>query len=142
MARSFQVEFPQLGKKVRARLLDDRAPQLSELFWQTLPFECVPSHPVVSGFSVSLMVPVGWTRPWEHAVSRQEGDIYLYANAQHIVMPYGETTEPNKVNKFAEIYPEDRMTMREIGAAVGQAYFAGRGVEIRANVSRCEEVLL
>lgn len=135
MGRYILIQWKDLGIRVRAKLLDDKAPNLCREFWNILPLESIPWHAVISGENLGFLCPIVWTK-MENPVDRAVGDVYLYANGQLIAIPYGKTTEPCKVNKFAEIVKEDLDKLNSAGKAISESFFHGNKKIFKVKVMR------
>ena len=138
MTRLIEMEWPTLGEKIRARLLEDKAPELCQAVWDSLPFESIQWHAVISGQGIGIPCRVVWTQ-MENPVDRQAGDIYYYGNGQLIIVTYGQTTEPCKVNKFAEVLPQDRETAGQVGEAIWESFKTNTLDVIPVTVVQCQE---
>lgn len=130
-----ELEWPKFGIRVRAKLLEDKAPHLCKLILDKLPFESIHWHAVISGELLGFMCPVVCTK-MENPVDRARGDVYLYANAQWIIIPYGATTEPNKVNKFGEIEKDDLEKLKIVGEKIWQTFVEGSKDAIKTVVTK------
>jgi len=54
--RKLQLTFPATGESVRAELLDDEAPGVCQLVWDSLPIEGKTIHGMYSGAEVFVML--------------------------------------------------------------------------------------
>jgi len=138
MTRLVEMEWPTLGKKIGVRLLEDKATELCQAVWESLPVESIQWHAVISGQGIGIPCRVVWTN-MENPVGRQAGDVYFYGNGQLIIVTYGETTEPCKVNKFAEVLPQDRETSRQVGEAIWESLESNTLDVIPVKVVQCQE---
>jgi len=107
MVKQIETEWPDLGIKLTATLLDKKAPKLCEMFWDCLPRSSYTGHVVVSGQSMKFFFPIACKIAENLVEEKNPGDIYFYNNGQTVVIPYGSTTGSYRVNKFAEIQKED-----------------------------------
>ncbi len=130
------VEFnwQELGIALRARLLRDKAPGLCAAFEAVLPFESIQWHTVIAGENMSIPTRVYWMKR-EYAADRKTGRVFFFANGQRIVIPYGETNEPGKINAFAEFLPEDLPQLRVVGRETAIRMQTGRVEPLRVKLS-------
>jgi len=111
------IEWPTLKAKVRANLLEDKAPRVCSAFKKILPFQSIQEHTMISGEGLYCAAPLRITF-MDYMVSRKQGDIYFFNPGQLVVIVYGQTTEPLKVNKFAEVRRDDLAILSQVGKAV------------------------
>lgn len=115
--RQMEIEWPELGITVTANLRDDMAPGVCDVVWDSLPIETVQEHGMISGKVVYCATRIRSTlREW--MVDRAPGDIYFFNVGQMLIIVHGYTTETLKVNKFAEVIPEDLEKLGKAGEAV------------------------
>jgi hypothetical protein len=124
MATHIQLEWKKLEVRVRAKLMLDKAPRFCAAFEKLLPFESIQGHTVISGHNMSIPIKMLWLER-EYPAERTAGNLFLYANGQRIVIPYGETNEPGLVNTFAQALPEDMPLLKQAGLSSRQRLLAG-----------------
>ena len=129
MAERVIIEWPQFNTSVRARLLIEKAPEFCSLFLSKLPFKSFQWHAVISGENMGFPFPAVVTK-MENPADRDVGDLYFYANGQLVAIPYGETTEPCRVNKFGEIEKDDFEKLNDVGEKILQSFLTGFGEAI------------
>ena len=130
-----KFEWQELGIACRAKLLTEEAPGLCAAFLRLLPFESIQWHTVIAGENMSIPTRLYWNKS-EYPAQRKAGRLFFFANGQRIVIPYGETNEPGKVNAFAEFVPEDLQALRVIGKEIATRMLTGRVEPLRVQVSR------
>ena len=130
------VEFnwQELGITLRARLLRDKAPGLCAAFEAALPFESIQWHTVIAGENMSIPTRIYWMKR-EYPADRKTGRVFFFANGQRIVIPYGETNEPGKINAFAEFLPEDLPQLRVVGRETAIRMQTGHVQPLRVKLS-------
>lgn len=58
MANRIVIEWPLLGRRVRAELLEDLNPLACDDLWQLLPFDSIQSHAVAAGLQMHFPIPL------------------------------------------------------------------------------------
>lgn len=124
MIRMIKLEWKELGIAVRANLLNDKAPHFCAALEKLLPFESIQGHTVISGANMSVPMKLLWLER-EFPAERAPGSIFIYANGQRIVIPYGDTNEPGLVNTFAQVLPEDLQLLKKVGETSKARLLAG-----------------
>ncbi len=115
--RQMEIEWPDLGITVTANLRDDMAPGVCDVVWNALPIESIHEHGMISGKVIYCATPIRSTlREW--MVDRGPGDIYYFNVGQMLIMVHGYTNETLRVNKFAEVIPEDMDKLDQAGEKV------------------------
>lgn len=118
------LKCPQRKLNVRIILCEDQNPKFCEAFKKRLPLRTLPWHAVISGDNAGFFFPLPWLG-FDNPQPRRTGDVFFYANCQWCIVCYGECSEPGKVNKFAEIHPDDMSVMRELGAIIKHSIYMG-----------------
>lgn len=134
MPRWVRIKWPSLEVSARMKLLEDRAPELCKAFVQCLPLRGISWHAVISGENVGFPVPLVWTRV-DNPSPRVRGGVFLYANGQLVVIPYGKTTEPGLVNVFGEIADPDLERLAQAGRSVAASLRSGLGHPIFVEIT-------
>jgi len=124
MATYMLLECPQINIKVKIRLLDDQAPKLCEEVRRVLPLTTLAWHAVISGDNAGFFLPIVWTG-FDNPQERNQGDVFLYANGQLVVICYGKNTEPGRVNKFGEVCEDSLENMEKLGLAIRHGIMTG-----------------
>ncbi|KAG0017123.1 hypothetical protein BGZ82_000839 [Podila clonocystis] len=107
----------------RAALLPDQNPRVVKLITAELPIENFLTNTVVAGETLQMGTKI-LSLGGGNMVKREAGLVYFYAPGSQINVCYGEVTETAKVNKFAQVYPEDLNQLRAIGALVQEQTMA------------------
>ena len=118
------MECKQLNTTVRLVLMEEQAPKFCAAFKAKMPQRTLAWHAVISGDNAGCYFPLVWT-DFENPQERQLGDVFFYANGQLIVIRYQDSTEPGKVNKFAEVHPDSLEDMQKLGKAFRYAITCG-----------------
>ena len=120
--RQIEIEWPELGITITANLRDDMAPGVCDVVWNSLPISTVHEHGMISGKVIYCATRIRSTlREW--MVERGPGDLYFFNVGQMIIMVHGYTTEHLKVNKFAEVIPEDLEKLNIAGDKIWNANY-------------------
>ncbi|NLU27124.1 MAG: DUF3830 family protein [Hungateiclostridium thermocellum] len=114
MVNNILLEWKEIGVKVRAKLLNDKAPKFCAELENLLPFDSIQGHTVISGQNMSIPMKLMWLER-EYDIERKTGNLFIYTNGQRIVIPYGVTNEPGLVNTFAEVWEEDLKELEKAG---------------------------
>lgn len=108
----FSVENTELS--FRAKLLEDKNPQLVSLVMASLPIKTFAGHVVVAGETLWMPTQIV-SLTHDNMVKREPGQVYFYGAGTQFNICYGEVTEKNPVNHFAQIYEEDMEKLRSVG---------------------------
>lgn len=137
--KQLEFEWPDLGIVVRADMLDEENPEISQKVWNELPMESNMGHVVISGETMwfpTRIVHLGKKR----MVTREIGDVYFFASGQSICMTYGTITESAKVNKFAQVREEGIELIKKVGKHVLQSTVnEAQRKSVRVIIRRVEE---
>jgi hypothetical protein len=122
------VEWPDLDIRVSATLLEDRNPELCEVFWSHLPFESVQEHTVVSGNGMYCWAPIVTTEPARHTERSTETPVgrlqYIGATGNKIGLVYGPITEPlEHAIPIGQVVEDDLEKLKVVGKAVWDSAF-------------------
>jgi hypothetical protein len=133
MSLLFSVENTEWS--FRAKLLRDKNAALVALVAQYLPFETFLGHVVVAGETLWMPTEIV-SLTTDNMVERKVGSVYFYGPGAQINICYGEVTEANPVNQFAQVYDEDLDNLRAVGNLVCKETFTKDVPRvIRINVS-------
>jgi hypothetical protein len=129
------MEWPELGAKVTAELLEDKNPTLCKILWENLPIETIQSHCAVSGdamyacHNIVANVEPEWVETFEDKkeywgnmpVDRLRG--YVWFSTMGSIWGIGvvwgdEFTEPVSFAPVAKVKDEDMETLRKVGRRV------------------------
>jgi hypothetical protein len=126
MAKSILVTWEELGCQARLQLLWNEAPKLCQAVVDCLPIRSICWHSVISGDNIGFPLPVICTT-FENPRPRTRGSMYIYANGQLGIVPYGEFSEPGDVNTFGKIDEKDMLDVAKAGRAVAEYFRKGPG---------------
>jgi hypothetical protein len=107
-------------QRVRAELLDDRAPRICQAFRACLPLESFAVHAKFAGEELIVMVPFV-AADENPATSVAPGDIGYYPSRQTLCLFYGQIMPFASVTVFARVLPDDLPSARAAGEAVLRA---------------------
>ena len=110
-------EAKQQNISFRVGLMHEENPDVVAKVLETLPFESLAGHVVISGegfWMPTKIVHLGRN----NMVTRTPGSVYFYAPGQTICMTYGAITESALVNKFGQVFEEDMDVFRSLGQTV------------------------
>jgi len=122
------MEWPDLNVSVSATLLEDKNPELCEVFWSHLPFASVQEHAVVSGEGIYCWAPIVTTAPVRYTERLTEMPLgrlqYIQATGNKIGLNYGAYTEPlEHATPIAQVLGNDMAKLRVVGKAVWDSAF-------------------
>jgi hypothetical protein len=122
------IEWPDLHISVSATLLEDKNPELCEVFWTHLPFQSVQEHAVVSGEGIYCWAPIVTTAPvryTERLTEMPEGRLqYIQATGNKIGLDYGPITEPlDHATPIGQVAEDDLPKLKSVGKAVWDSAF-------------------
>lgn len=137
MAKSLLIEWKELGCKAHIQLLWDQAPKLCQAIVDCLPLRSISWHSVISGDNIGFALPVVCTT-FENPQPRTRGQMYIYANGQLGIVPYGDFSEPGDVNTFGRIDENDMEDVAKAGTTVAEFFRKGPGRPIFADISVAE----
>jgi hypothetical protein len=83
-----EIEISFLKENVTAVLLDREAPNLSEIFWKSLPFESFATHAKIAGPEIMVQAPF-FAEPENEVQAQEGGNICFWPNRQILCMFYG-----------------------------------------------------
>jgi hypothetical protein len=134
--REIEIEWQPIGITVRARLFETPNRNLSDLFWDALPYNALQNHALVSGHHLYHLVPLVdliHTQA-EQKVDRTlspDGTLFL-SQLQHLAIKYGPLSEYIPAAPVGSVIPEDLSLLREVGHACWSATVGSKQVvEVR-----------
>ena len=137
MAKSLLIEWKELGCEAHIQLLWDEAPKLCQAVVDCLPLRSISWHSVISGDNIGFPLPVVCTT-FENPQPRTRGNMYIYANGQLGIVPYGDFSEPGDVNTFGRIDEKDMEDVAKAGRTVAEYFRKGPGRPIFADITLVE----
>lgn len=134
MAREIEIEWPELGSKVVATLLEDKNPSLCKVLWSNLPIESVQSYSVASGdrmylcHNIVAFVEPEYTETYDEPkywgnmpMERLKGTV-VFSTMGSIwglgIWWGGKFVEPSPVSPVAQVRKEDLETLQKVGEQV------------------------
>jgi len=122
-----EVEWPKLGITVQAESLDFNQ-RFSEKFWESLPFETIQLHAMVTGEDMYSYCPVS---PLEHQrlaevakpISELPVGQITWSILGLVAIVYGPCTEPLATRPIALIPERDHQKLKEAGRAAWNSIF-------------------
>jgi hypothetical protein len=131
MKKYFEIEWPELKRKVKAELLDEKNPELCQVLWKSMPYGGLQEHCLVTGELMYVWVPIVTTvdTPYtERYCDMQPGRItYSIMTGQKYCIVYGRCTETLAAPVVAQVLREDVETLREVGRTVAVNTFWIKG---------------
>ena len=106
--------------RVRAELLDDRAPRICRAFRACLPLDSFAVHAKFAGEELIVMLPF-MAADENPATSVAPGDIGYYPSRQTLCLFYGQIMPFASVTVFARVLPDDLPSARAAGEEVLRA---------------------
>lgn len=134
--REIEIEWQPVGITVTARLFDDQNRNLSDLFWDALPYNALQNHALVSGHHLYHLVPLVDLihTPAERKEDRTlspDGTLFL-SQLQHLAIKYGPLSEYIPAAPVGRVIPEHLPLLREAGRACWNATMVSKEVvEVR-----------
>lgn len=126
MAPRLHIHWIDLDIKAKLTFYNERAPFLTKAIIDCMPLKTISWHSVISGENIGFPLPVINTKT-ENPQPRTYGEVYLYANGQLGIIPYGKTTEPGDVNVWGRIDPADMEGVERAGRVVAEHFRVGPG---------------
>jgi len=124
--KAITLHWTDLDAKARIVLKWDEAPNLCQAIVDHLPLRSISWHSVISGENIGFPLPVVWTKA-DNPRERTYGEVYLYANGQLGIIPYGKTTEPGDVNVWGSVDAADMENVERAGRIVADHFRSGPG---------------
>ncbi len=144
--RAVEIEWQPLGITVVAQLSEGPNRNLCDLFWDSLPYNSLQNHALVSGHHLYHLVPsVAFVyTPAESKVDRTtspDGTLFL-SQLQHLAIKYGPLSEYIPAAPVGSVIPEHIPLLREAGRACWDATFRTKQiVEVRVRRKGTAEIV-
>jgi hypothetical protein len=137
--RVVEIEWYPLGIKVHAELFDGPNKNLSDLFWNNLPYNSLQNHALVSGHHLYHLVPsveLLYTQAGrkEDRTKSPDGTLFL-SQLQHLAIKYGPLSEYIPAAPVGIVIPEHLPLLREAGRKCWDATFRSKEI-VEARVRR------
>jgi hypothetical protein len=127
MNRQIEIHWGSLGK-VTATLLDDKNPEICDIFWNLLPFKTFQIHAAVSGYMMYCYTPLNNARHLNKVkyrvnyVDMKVGTICASGTGLLTTL-YGEVTEDLMNQPIATVNEKDLGTLKQVGKAVWNSVY-------------------
>lgn len=124
----FEMEWPVLRAKVDAELFMDKNPDLCKIFWESMPFETIQLHAVVSGEDLYAYCPVNeveFHHQGKLPVILSEAPVgsITYSILGLVAVYYGPITENLKTQMIGQVNKEHLDTLKNVGKAVWDSIY-------------------
>ena len=121
MTREVEIEWRPIGITVTAQLFDRPNRDLSDLFWQSLPYNALQNHALVSGHHLYHLVPrvelIGaQAETKEDRTKSPDGTLFL-SQLQHLAIKYGPLSEYIPAAPVGRVIPDHLPLLRAAGRA-------------------------
>ncbi|WP_134662553.1 MULTISPECIES: hypothetical protein [unclassified Amycolatopsis] len=133
--REIEIEWVQLGVTVNAEL-DGRNPKLADLLWESLPYNSLQNHALVSGNHLYHLAPIReliFTQAdrTEDRTLSPDGTVFL-SQLQHLAVKYGPLSEYLPAAPVGRVMSSDLGRLKKAGEACwDSAYLSKELVEVR-----------
>jgi hypothetical protein len=134
--RQIEIEWPAIERRVVADLIETKNPNLCDLLWDSLPYNSIQSHALVSGDHLYHVAPI-WRLVWEQAKAKEDrtkspdGTVFL-SQLQHMAIKYGPLTEYIPAAVVGRVIPEHVPILRLAGQEIWRAaYETKQVIEVR-----------
>jgi hypothetical protein len=133
VSKIVRIEWPDLGIRASATLLEEKNPELCDVFWGHLPFVSMQEHAVVSGQGIYCWAPIVTTAPvryTERLTEMPPGRLtYIQATGNKIGLEYGPITEPlDHCTPIGQILQDDLPKLEVVGKAVWDSAFYSKKI--------------
>lgn len=134
--RQIEIEWVGINRKVTADLIEHKNPNLCDLLWESLPYNSIQSHALVSGDHLYHVVPV-WRLVWEQATFKEDrtkspdGTVFL-SQLQHLAVKYGRLSEYLPAAAVGQVIPDHIPILKQAGQEIWEAaYRTKQVIEVR-----------
>jgi hypothetical protein len=134
--RTIEIEWLPFGITVVAELTSGANRNLADLFWESLPYNALQNHALVSGEHLYHLVPImeliyTQAERKEDRTKSPDGTLFL-SQLQHLAIKYGRLSEYIPAAPVGHVIPEHIPLLREAGRACWSAtYHTKQIVEVR-----------
>lgn len=124
----FEMEWPSLQAKVDAELFMNRNPDLCKVFWESMPFETIQLHALVSGEDMYAYAPVNEVEFHKKAklpvaISEAPVGSITYSALGLVAVYYGSITEPLKSQLIGQVKQEHMNILKFVGRAAWESIY-------------------
>lgn len=136
MSRLIEINWVELGLSVTAELKDDKNPKLASFFWDSLPYNTLQNHALVSGDHLYHMTPfrdlVYSSAQYKEDRTRSPDGTLFLSHLQHLAIKYGPLTEYLSAAAIGDVIPEHIPRLKQVGDACWEAvYRRKQNVEVQ-----------
>jgi len=132
MSRKFEMEWPDFGVTITTELLEEN-PDISEAFWQSLPFQTVFAASMSAGemFKIPIPITLPTGSPEKLVLFPDEpvGSI-ISLGMGSLLLKYGIVAEPFRVPRLARVPQEELGKFIEVAFRLRDAYFFTKEINI------------
>jgi hypothetical protein len=124
MTREIEIDHPDLGTKIVARVLDDKNPEVCNQIWNSLPIETVWTHCGVTGQLLYCSAPIIVSKPAKYMVNIKDlsaGVVTILGGYGGFALIYGAVDEPLLTIPWAQVKDEDLNKLEKPGNAVWES---------------------
>ena len=130
--REVEIEWLPIGITLTARLNETTNRNLVDLFWDSLPYNSLQNHALVSGHHLYHLVPdvaLLYTQAQmkEDRTKSPDGTLFL-SQLQHLAIKYGPLSEYIPAAPVGHVIPEHMDRLREAGRACWQAAYKSKEI--------------
>lgn len=128
MEYRFEIEWPSLNARVDAELFMDKNPDLCKVFWDSMPFETIQLHAMVSGEDMYAYCPVNEVE-FHHkgrlpvVISEAPVGSITYSVLGLVAVYYGHITEDLTTQLIGKVNEEHLDTLESVGRAVWDSIY-------------------
>jgi len=124
----FEMEWPSLQTKVDAELFMDKNPDLCKVFWDSMPFETIQLHALVSGEDMYAYCPVNAVEFHKKgklpvAISEAPVGSITYSALGIVAVYYGPITEPLKSQLIGRVKTDHIDILKLVGKAAWDSIY-------------------
>jgi hypothetical protein len=137
--RQIEIEWVGIGRKITADLVEEKNPELCELLWQSLPYNSLQNHALVSGdhlYHLAPMTKLVYAQPKtrEDRTKSPYGTLFL-SHLQHLAVKYGDLTEYLSAASVGHVIPEHLPILKQAGEEIWNAVYKTKQI-IEVRVTR------
>jgi len=140
--RQIEIEWVELNLGVTATLAGSN-PALEELLWNSLPYNSIQNHAMVSGKHLYHLCPIRdlihtSAQFKEDRTKSADGTVFL-SSLMHLAIKYGALSEYIPAAPVARVEPDDISVLKEVGRKCWDAAYSTKQV-IEVRVTRKGEL--